>query len=48
MTDQALEAKFHGMSDAVIGAEKTKALIQACWNLCQASDLRGLAALTHP
>ena len=48
MTDQALEAKFHGMSDAVIGAEKTQALIQACWNLGQASDLRGLAALTHP
>ena len=48
MTDQALEAKFHGMSDAVIGAEKTNALIQACWNLGQASDLRGLAALTHP
>ena len=48
MTDQALEAKFHGMSDAVIGAEKTNALIQACWHLGQASDLRGLAALTHP
>jgi hypothetical protein len=48
MTDAALEAKFHGMSDAVIGADKTSALIQACWGLGQAVNLRGLAALTTP
>jgi 2-methylcitrate dehydratase PrpD len=47
MTDAALEAKFHGMSDAVIGADKTNALLKECWNLGQATDVHALTALTH-
>jgi 2-methylcitrate dehydratase PrpD len=48
MSDAALEAKFHGMSDAVIGAEQTNALLKACWQLGQASDVRQLTALATP
>ena len=47
MTDAALEAKFHGMSDAVIGKDKTNALLKACWNLGLAANLHPLVALTH-
>jgi 2-methylcitrate dehydratase PrpD len=48
MSDAALEAKFHGMSDAVIGADQTNALLQACWQLGEAKDVRQLTALTTP
>ena len=47
MTDAALEAKFHGMSDAVIGADKTNALLKACWNLGHAANVQALVALTQ-
>jgi 2-methylcitrate dehydratase PrpD len=47
MTDAALEAKFHGMSDVVIGADKTNALLKACWNLGHATDVHALTALTQ-
>ena len=47
MTDAALEDKFHGMSDAVIGADKTNALLKACWGLGQAANVQALVALTH-
>jgi len=42
MTDAALEAKFHAMSDLVLGREKTAALVQACWQLGQAKDVSAL------
>jgi 2-methylcitrate dehydratase PrpD len=42
MTDAALEAKFHAMSDLVLGREKTAALVQACWQLGQAKDVSTL------
>jgi len=45
MSDAQLETKFHGMADPVLGAERCSALIQACWGLGQAADLRALAAL---
>ena len=47
MTDAALEAKFHGMSDAVIGADKTNALLKACWDLGLAANVLALVALTQ-
>ena len=47
MTDAALEAKFHGMSDAVIGADKTNALLKACWDLGLAANVQALVALTQ-
>jgi 2-methylcitrate dehydratase PrpD len=48
MTDAMLEAKFSQLSEPVIGAGKTKQLIEACWNLGKAADLRALAALARP
>jgi 2-methylcitrate dehydratase PrpD len=49
MSDAALEAKFHGQADAVIGAAASQALIEACWALDRAADVgelvrRGRAA----
>lgn len=48
MTDAMLEAKFHGLSDAVLGAAGTTELIQACWAVGEAADLRALTALARP
>jgi len=48
MTDTMLEAKFSGMSDAVIGAAKTVQLIRACWAVGTATDVRTLTALARP
>jgi len=48
MSDAALEAKFHGLSDAVLGAAKTSELIRACWQVGGAVDLKALAALARP
>ncbi|MBC7600388.1 MAG: MmgE/PrpD family protein [Polaromonas sp.] len=48
MTDAMLEAKFRGMSDAVLGAAKTTALITGCWAVGGASDVRALTALARP
>jgi 2-methylcitrate dehydratase PrpD len=48
MTDANLEAKFHGLSDAVLGAEKTAALIKACWAVGDAADVRSLTQLVQP
>jgi 2-methylcitrate dehydratase PrpD len=43
MTDAQLEAKFRGMADAVLGAERCSALIAACWGVGRAADVRALA-----
>ena len=48
MTDANLEAKFHGLSDPVLGAAASGELISACWNLAAATDVRALAALAVP
>ncbi len=48
MGDADLERKFHGLSDAVLGAARTAALLQACWALGGAPDVRGLTALARP
>ena len=45
MTDAMLEAKFHGLTDQVLGLERSSALIQACWKVGDAPDVRGLTAL---
>jgi 2-methylcitrate dehydratase PrpD len=42
MSDADLEAKFHGLADPVIGAARAKSLIEACWNLARAKDVRAL------
>jgi 2-methylcitrate dehydratase PrpD len=43
MSDTQLEAKFHGMADAVLGAARCSALIAACWHAGAAADARTLA-----
>ena len=48
MTDANLKAKFHGLSDPVLGAAQTAELINACWSIATAADLRPLAALAAP
>jgi 2-methylcitrate dehydratase PrpD len=40
MTDADLESKFHGQADEVLGAERVQALIEACWGVGAAQDLR--------
>ncbi|ARP80201.1 2-methylcitrate dehydratase [Bordetella genomosp. 8] len=45
MSDADLEAKFSGMSDQVLGAEQTRQLIAACWDLGNAPDIRKVAEL---
>ena len=47
MSDAQLEAKFHGLSDPVLGAERTRSLVQACWAVGQAADVRSLARLAR-
>jgi 2-methylcitrate dehydratase PrpD len=48
MTDADLEAKFHGLVDPILGAERADALIGAAWNLGASGDPRSLAALARP
>ncbi len=48
MTDAQLEAKFHGMSDEILGAAQTSALISACWSIGNAADASQVVALATP
>src|SRR5512133_3430095 len=42
MSDAQLEGKFHGLADAVLGAAATSRLVEACWQVGGAADLRAL------
>ena len=44
MSDADLERKFHGLSDGVLGAVRTAALLSACWKLGEAANVAELAA----
>ena len=48
MTDALPEGKFHGLSDPILGAVATSKLIEACWKLGSAADVRALVALAVP
>ena len=48
MTDAQLEAKFTELSAPVIGADKTKVLIAAAWNIGDAANVRALTAIARP
>jgi 2-methylcitrate dehydratase PrpD len=48
MTDAMLEAKFHGLSDAILGAGQTGELIKACWAVGQAANVSAITALAAP
>jgi 2-methylcitrate dehydratase PrpD len=48
MSDAALERKFHGMSDGILGAPRTEQLLAMCWALASAENVRALTALARP
>ena len=48
MTDAQLEAKFQGLSDAILGAGQTSELINACWGIGNAANVKALVALASP
>jgi hypothetical protein len=48
MSDADLEAKFHGLADPVIGAAKARTLIDSCWKLADAKDVRALCEGARP
>ena len=48
MSDADLEAKFHGLADSVIGAAKARALIDSCWKLAAAKDVRAVCEGARP
>jgi 2-methylcitrate dehydratase PrpD len=48
MSDAALCAKFHGLSDGILGAARSEELIVACWGLAGAIEIRTLTALARP
>ncbi len=48
MTDANLDAKFHGLSDPVLGAAQTSELISACWAMGKAGSVADVVALAAP
>jgi 2-methylcitrate dehydratase PrpD len=48
MSDANLEQKFTGLTEPVIGKEKTSQLIAALWNLGSAPDLKKILSLCTP
>lgn len=48
MSNAQLEAKFHGLSDAILGQSQTSELIQACFTLGQAANVSAMVALAKP
>ena len=48
MTDANLEAKFHGLSDPILGAAQTSELIKACWAMGNAGSVADVVKLAVP
>ena len=48
MSDADLEAKFHSLADPVIGKARSDALIEACWEVGSAKDLRAVVEGARP
>ena len=48
MTDMNLEAKFHGLSDPILGIAQTSELIKACWAAGTTPNIAALVALAAP
>jgi 2-methylcitrate dehydratase PrpD len=48
MTDTQLNAKFHGLSDPILGAQQTSALINSAWDIGDAPNVRGLTSFATP
>jgi 2-methylcitrate dehydratase PrpD len=48
MSNAQLEAKFKGMSDAILGASQTSELINACWAVGKATNVSSITQLAKP
>ena len=48
MTDANLEAKFSDMGNAVLGAQQTRQLMDACWALAKAPNVAAVVRLATP
>lgn len=48
LTEFEIRAKFHGLADAVLGAERAKQLADAVLNLDKAADVHGMLRLWAP
>lgn len=48
MSREQLQSKFHGLSDPVLGAAATDRLIESCWQLGDAPDLRAVVSAAAP
>jgi hypothetical protein len=48
MSDQDLEGKFHTLADPVIGAGRVSKLIEACWKMGSAKDVRAVVDAAKP
>ena len=48
MPDANLEAKFHGLSDPILGAAQTSDLIKACWAIGEAGSVAEVVKLAAP
>ena len=48
LSDRQLEEKFHYLADPVLGAGKAGKLIEACWNLGSARDVRAIVEGARP
>ncbi len=48
MTDADLEAKFHALADPMLGAARSRRLIDACWKIAAAADVRHMVGLAQP
>jgi len=48
MTDADLERKFHSLADHTIGAAKSKSLIEACWKVGLAKDVKAIVEGARP
>ncbi|MBR0651924.1 MmgE/PrpD family protein [Roseomonas terrae] len=48
LTEAELRAKFHGLADAVLGADRAKQLADAVINLDKAADVHGMLRLGAP
>ena len=48
MTDRDLEGKFHSLADPVIGAARASSLVEACWKLGDARDMKALVGHARP
>ena len=48
MSDADLEAKFRSLADPILGPDRAYELIQHCWKLGEAKDVRALVAASRP